>query len=381
MIDQSNIDLVGVAERYTHLKKASSYNGGEWRGACPVCGGKDRFHVWPNHKDGGRVWCRQCGLSGDAIKLVMLGDGVDFKEACDRLGIRLDGKPAAPRPQRSERTRPVEKPAKVLDMNKPCFEDAYQLGASRFVTDSMDNLARDKAAQWYLTEKRHISRGNQEWACLGWNPSERWEQWGSVKVWLPRGIVIPWMIDDVFWRIRFRALNAAYEHYTVRFPDGREMKYPQVKGAADGLYFAGRSTIIETDDTAVMVEGEFDALALQSNAPYLLEKGLKVIATGGTNNARALRWIALLSVAKSVYLAFDAGESAGPLAAVWWGSVLPNARRLIPTRHDITDMVSAGENLYEWLGYYRPTQPAPQPEQMSMFGSSQRNHYRMERSS
>jgi phage/plasmid primase-like uncharacterized protein len=52
-------------------------------GACPVCGGDDRFSI--NIKK--QVFnCRQCGArGGDAIALVQAIDGSDFKEAVATL--------------------------------------------------------------------------------------------------------------------------------------------------------------------------------------------------------------------------------------------------------------------------------------------------------
>ena len=40
------------------LKRAS---GDEYVGACPQCGGRDRFHVWEEKQN---FWCRQCGYAG-----------------------------------------------------------------------------------------------------------------------------------------------------------------------------------------------------------------------------------------------------------------------------------------------------------------------------
>ena len=37
--------LQPLIERDTPLKKAANTGGGEWVGACPFCGGKDRFRV------------------------------------------------------------------------------------------------------------------------------------------------------------------------------------------------------------------------------------------------------------------------------------------------------------------------------------------------
>ena len=65
------------------LKKAATTNGGEYCGACPFCGGKDRFRVWPGT---GRYWCRSCGKSGDAIQYLRDRRGLSYVDACRYLG-------------------------------------------------------------------------------------------------------------------------------------------------------------------------------------------------------------------------------------------------------------------------------------------------------
>jgi hypothetical protein len=57
--------------------------GAELIGACPVCGGRDRFAV-SIHKQ--IFLCRGCGRSGDVIAMVQHIDGVDFKIAVQTLG-------------------------------------------------------------------------------------------------------------------------------------------------------------------------------------------------------------------------------------------------------------------------------------------------------
>jgi phage/plasmid primase-like uncharacterized protein len=70
-------------------------------GACPKCGGSDRFGV--NLKKG--VWhCRGCGTGGDAIALVQHLDGVDFAAACGTLAGPLG---ASKDKLRSTQRRPI----------------------------------------------------------------------------------------------------------------------------------------------------------------------------------------------------------------------------------------------------------------------------------
>lgn len=341
MIDKTAIDIKAVAERYTTLKRSSTYNGGEWHGPCPQCGGADRFHVWPKR---GRFWCRQCNVKGDVIELVRVLDNVGFKEACERLSIPLEAMPSAAKPKAPPRPQVND-----LKRDYACFDPAWQQAATQFLKQSRRNLwdNRHAAAAAYLTDQRHLSIEAILEAGLGFNPTAQRQRWGNINVWLPRGIVIPWIDNDKVWRIRFRCLDGNYKHYTPKI-SGTEMKYPQVSGAANGLYNGWEELEITPDSIVVMVEGEFDALALKSNTTM---PKLQVVATGGVSQARVLRWVAALSVARVVYLAFDS-EQAGALAAVWWSSVLPNAHRLIPTRHDITDMVAGGDNLNHWLGHY-----------------------------
>jgi putative DNA primase/helicase len=76
---------------------------GEFVGACPRCGGRDRFSV-NVHK---QVFnCRGCGKGGDVIAFVQLAAGVDFLEACREL--------AGERP-RAAPQRPAERPVAAQD--------------------------------------------------------------------------------------------------------------------------------------------------------------------------------------------------------------------------------------------------------------------------
>ncbi|MCL5124019.1 MAG: hypothetical protein M1511_05885 [Deltaproteobacteria bacterium] len=60
--------------------------GDEYVGACPDCGGKDRFHVWPSDGETGRFWCRTCGRKGDGIDYLRWQHNMTFQQACDATG-------------------------------------------------------------------------------------------------------------------------------------------------------------------------------------------------------------------------------------------------------------------------------------------------------
>lgn len=82
------LDIVGP------LKKVGA---NEHHGACPWCGGKDRFVVWPDQSFQpsiqapiGRYFCRQCGRTGDGIDFLRQHVGLSFPDACGRFGIRTN---------------------------------------------------------------------------------------------------------------------------------------------------------------------------------------------------------------------------------------------------------------------------------------------------
>jgi phage/plasmid primase-like uncharacterized protein len=79
-------DLIRLAEQYGVTLRRSAVN--EVSGACPRCGGRDRFSI----KVKERIWfCRHCGGPGNkdggkgAIDLVMLVEDCGFVEAVQRL--------------------------------------------------------------------------------------------------------------------------------------------------------------------------------------------------------------------------------------------------------------------------------------------------------
>lgn len=79
--------LLELVERDTPLKRTATTGGGEYTGPCPWCGGRDRFHVWPEK---GNFWCRGCNRKGDTIQYLRDFRGLSFREACKVVGKELD---------------------------------------------------------------------------------------------------------------------------------------------------------------------------------------------------------------------------------------------------------------------------------------------------
>ncbi len=340
MVDQQHIDLLALVG--VPLKKKANTGGGEYHGACPRCGGQDRFVAQPQGgQNGGRCMCRQCHPQWmDAIGFVMWKEGFSFVEALETLKLdkKVSFRPIAARQFPSTDVRVGD-----LRPDYACFTEVWQQAADQFVTESCNRLweSKNSHALMYL-RGRGLSDSIIAAADLGYNPFSHKANWGETEVWLPRGVIIPWQIDGDYWRVRIRRFN---EDLTTK----KDSKYMNVAGAANGLY---RADSIYPASLAVLVESELDALTILDHAAHLRQPhSLVAVATGGTGNAHVLRWVTRLALARHVFLAFDNdANGAGDRAAAYWQSVLRDkATRLKPTRHDVNDMALAGESIADWI--------------------------------
>jgi phage/plasmid primase-like uncharacterized protein len=63
--------------------------GQEFHSECPICGGVDRFVIWPPPRS--RGWCRMCGWSPDVIAFWRWNDGCSFADAVQAIARRYLG--------------------------------------------------------------------------------------------------------------------------------------------------------------------------------------------------------------------------------------------------------------------------------------------------
>jgi len=338
MLDTSHIDLVALAG--VPLKRS----GKQMVGACPICrDGKDRFFIDTRK---GAWGCRHCtgGSYRDALHFVAMRDGLDlhsrngFKMACEALHVKLPDN----QPRNQQRTPKPENDAPDMRQDYDSFEPHWQTKADNFVMKSLEAMQATKGgdrAHEYLRQ-RGIESCVITTAELGYNPEPLQQDWGSGKVYMPQGIVIPWHHGWKYTRIRVRTSNAK--------------KYQQAAGAANGLYVPMHIT---PKSFVVLVEGEFDALALRSACIRYAEKSgnagihrVVPVATGGTTQGRVMRHVVQLSLAKRVLIAYDNDENgAGDKSAQWWLERLPNSRRWAPNEHDVNDMVLKNADVIGWL--------------------------------
>lgn len=330
MIDQTHIDLLTLIP--TEMKRVASTAGGEYHGPCPFCGGRDRFVAQPKN---GRWFCRRCESNGDAIALVMKLHNKSFTEALDALHIEYQqtNLPTYQKPNQQPITVSSQNDAPALT------NEHWQERAQAYLQWCWHNLdtAPDAASARKYLHKRGIPPEVYGLFGVGYNPVYMKDIWGGKTVHLLPGIVFGWE-DSPLGRVM--KINTRLKN------PSRDKKYMQVAGGANWLWGGYQIT---PGSTVVLVEGEIDALSV--TAACGLKDGIVAVATWSVAGARLTRWVARLHMAKRVLIAFD-DDNAGQQAAKWWRDVIPRAKRAIPTKHDLNEMLRYGDDIRGWINQH-----------------------------
>jgi hypothetical protein len=333
---------------------------------CPECGADDQLVIWPDSGDTGTVWCRNCNWGGNGIQYVRGVEGMTTREAFDFFGVEPetsgDGAPNRssssgdtednPDPEQNPDASSSERePERYWKEYEPPSEK-WRASALAFCGECKERLwSGEKAAKSALSylHDRGFNDRTIEAAGLGVNVEDRYPkrtEWGlepkedrsdGGKVWLPRGVVIPWANPGGIAGVNIRRPSGdvnpnADDHWERR-------KYQRAPGPSAPLYGA------PVEGTpVVLVEGELDALAVLQEAEDLVSP----VATGSASGARRERWRTLLAEAPAVLVSFDEGE-AGERASEVWKAALPNAIRWPPHADDTGEMLQQGRSLRTWV--------------------------------
>ena len=346
------LDLIAL--RGIETRRVSAAEGGEWAGPCPLCGGRDRFRIWP-HKahDGhsiappGRYWCRQCGIQGDAIDYLRRVEGLSFGEACARLGIERPGRATAPA------YRPAPTLADPRDWTPREYEpptDAWREQAESLLARAQERLAGDADAQDWLTMRGITPRAAKIYG-IGYHVSSSGgdsygnrEAWGLApelkngkpkRLWIPRGWVIP--ARDAEGRLLQLRVRRRPEDVR-RFAQG--VKYMPVEGSSQA------TLVLHPEAPAfAVVESGFDAVLLAA----ITGGAVGAICAWSAAARPDARAHALLSACLCVLLALDY-DPAGDKECAWWQARYRHALRLPRLgAKDPGEAAAYGTDLYAWL--------------------------------
>jgi hypothetical protein len=325
--------------------KASNSRGGEYHSECPGCGGKDRFHVWPEQNEGaGSYWCRQCGKAGDAIQFLIDFDGCTFPEACRRLGrdqklvtARPFTPPETSRPGKAWKPRTYEDPAGL-----------WREKAEKFVLWCHGNLLKNEEKLAWL-HNRGIPREAVERFKLGWNIGEKGKDmfrprasWGvpekykdgrKVKLPIPVGLVIP-VLDDEGKIIRVRIRR------DPPYDDKYRKKYHHMPGSSSAPLVLGWER-----EAFVLTESELDAMAVFHAAGDLVGS----VSMGSSSTRPDAETAEVLSSALVILDALDY-DGAGAKEREFWETNFPQTDRWpVPAGKDPGEAFAAGVDLRAWI--------------------------------
>jgi DNA primase len=347
---KQRIDLLALISRDTRLRKVASTAGGEWAGPCPFCGGRDRFRVQPVL---GVWWCRQCGGDrwSDAIDYLVRRDGVSFVAACRELGASFSELGAGT--LRAERAERVPKSLELHHANDIRLADdreappAWQTAALAFVEQSEAAIwsATGDRARAYLHQRGLRDDTLRTWR-LGFQPhyglyagAEDWGLDGQL-LYLPRGIVLPWLVDRRVGHIQVRTSS-----------HDPQQRYLSVRGGHPWLF--GARTLVPSAP-AILLEGALDTLLVWQEAGDLLGTA----SLGSCSKLPSPRAVQVLDKAEPLFEAYDAdveGEAGAQRLhqALFQASNRAQAQGLLrlrpPVGKDPTHFAQHGGSVRAWL--------------------------------
>lgn len=310
-------------------KKISNSKGGEFAGACPFCGGDDRFRIWPEQNNGsGSYWCRQCNATGDRIQFVMQTKKIGFKAAC-----RITGDESVSDQYKSESNVPARLRIPVKSI--PAFAPKESTPATALDNADIWMEKAWKLTQWAaeklpsspgqaLLQQKGITLETAKSLKLGWLPEDIYrprESWGLATVikpetgkpkrmWLPTGLVIPNLSGP-----------ASVNRLRIRRPEG-EPRYYIVPGSSPSQMILGAKSC----RSVVIVESELDAILLHQCAGDITS----IIAMGTSHAKPDTRAAAAISQASCILIALDYDE-AGKSGYAWWNKNYPKKTVRLPS--------------------------------------------------
>ncbi len=346
MNDYSTINLIRLIEQDLGYGRKS----GRWT----------LFHCpFPGHKHGdqnpslaatngndkrGPLWrCFACGMHGGPVKWLMEKRGLDYQDALRTLGSDSGFN------QTVAQYRPPETPPGPIWQGRARALIGYSrnqlLDTPNLPPAAWDTIYRETGAkitrqlsplEWLID--RGLNLETIRYRGLGWNPRDWYdnpEHWGlppDKDVWIPRGIVIPCIINESVW------------YFKIRRPQGNP-KYIYIPGSIKALYNADS---LKDREIVTFTEGELDAILLDQEAGDLTG----VVTLGAaTNPLNVATWGLHLLYTPYRFLAYDtdpAGEK-GAASLEWLHPVKLSVPRIKPFDKDITDYHKQTGKVHNWL--------------------------------
>jgi hypothetical protein len=372
--------------------------------ACPLHGGDNptAFHLY----DDGQRWhcftrCPDSRNDGDIIAFYMFWKQIDYRAAmadlADRAGIPSDDNIspirrdipgfAIPR-DFIENIAWLNRPSPSLD--SPLLREAvgdevarlvgpqtanreqpnalWQSRAQAFIDYARAQLLHSQTgapARAYLSNERGLQPMTWDAFSLGYNPTDLFDDpatWGLTptsqsldckKVFLPRGLVIPGILDNLprYIKIRRPQPNDPLSEYlppvsASPHPRLTVSKFLSLRGSHPAIF--GSDAWIEQPNL-LLTEGEWDCMLAWQFSIALCDRGVyfDVATLGSASNRAALPDLVALARYPRILAVYD-DDPAGDRARQYLNS-FARIQLIPPPAHDLTDYFRSGGDLHAWL--------------------------------
>ena len=345
---KSSTPILSVLSCATRLT-AKGASGEELTGACPFCGGRDRFNVQPQKQ---RWLCRHCteGKWRDVIAFVMLRDSCDFKTAC----LTLQGDYPSHLPARTvAHVTPPPAPRPIV-----LPQQDWQAALLRIIERSQHDLLQADAAQAYLARRGLTDRTITRFR-LGY--SHGYKQDG---IWVARGILIPCVVQGQVWYIKIRRLpddvsqcplcakqNKRREVSVGNTCEcGWELKKLTAVKRLDNepvnrMNAVYNAEMLHTSAQCIFVEGEWDVMTIDQ------ELGIPAVTLGSATNKPDLAvWGGYFLHLSRILTVYD-NDTAGQQNGFWLHELFHEKERRVTLPDgvkDPNDLFVKAKRLYSW---------------------------------
>jgi DNA primase len=318
---------IGRIVNLAALKKSGAY----YIGPCPFCGGEDRFNL--KHTDQGWKWfCRVCGDGKyhSVVDFAIRQTG-NLPQAVDWLkwlGLDVEGKNAAGFAR--------QKPERI-------DYELWQDQADDLLSEWREEMQKEssKKVKEYLA-KRGIDEAAILRYGLGYNRTDRYEpreKWGLAdgnRLWIPRGIVLP-----------YYDRSEAVIGVNIRRPILQGHKYHKIAGSRRGLF--GWKNLAK--GIHLFTEGEFDCMVAEAHLDDVVGVASWGSATQQEIDMDMLWEYADVLLAGQVAIYVMDNDEAGERAL---DKLKLLGERIIAVRSprgykDLTEYWQEGNDLWEWF--------------------------------